>query len=200
MTVVLWLIFAVVLWGIVHSIMASLGFKSLLQQTFGDSMMKFYRLFYNAFSTLSFVPILYLMIALPNRDLYQVPAPWSYLMLAGQGLSVILLFAAVLQTDTLSFVGLRQIFSDDNKNGGLVVSGLYRFVRHPLYTFGLLILWLTPSMTVNSLIVYISLTIYVLVGAYFEEQKLLREFGQEYADYLRSTPMLIPGVKFGGNK
>lgn len=199
MTIVIWLIFAVVLWGVIHSIMASLGFKSLLQRTFGDSVMKFYRLFYNAFSVLSFAPILYLMIVLPNRDLYQVPAPWSYLMLAGQGISVILLFVAVLQTDTLSFVGLRQIFSD-NKSEGLIVNGFYRFVRHPLYTFGLLILWLTPNMSVNSLIVYISLTIYILVGAYFEERKLLREFGQEYAGYQQSTPMLIPGMKFGGNK
>lgn len=139
------------------------------------------------------------MVALPNRDLYQISAPWSYLMLAGQGISVLLLFVAVLQTDTLSFIGLRQLFSDE-KNGKLVVNGLYRFVRHPLYTFGLLILWLTPDMTVNSLIVYTSLTIYILAGAYFEERKLLHEFGQEYADYKLSTPMLVPGLKFGGNK
>jgi protein-S-isoprenylcysteine O-methyltransferase Ste14 len=194
-----WLIFAIVLWGVVHSIMASLGFKDMLQRTLGNGFMKFYRLFYNIFSVVSFVPILYLMAVMPNRDLYQVPAPWSYVMLAGQGLSVLLLLVAVLQTDTLAFVGLRQILTDE-ENGKLVTGGLYRFVRHPLYTFGLLILWLTPSMTINSLIFYISLTVYIFVGAYFEERKLLREFGQEYADYKTATPMLIPGVKFGGNK
>ena len=161
--------------------------------------MRFYRLFYNIFSAISFAPILYLMIALPNKNLYQVSAPWSYLMLAGQGISVLLLFVAVLQTDTLAFIGLRQIFSDE-KNGKLVINGLYRFVRHPLYTFGLLILWLSPNVTVNSLVVYISLTFYILVGAYFEERKLLREFGQAYADYKLSTPMLIPGMIFGWNK
>jgi protein-S-isoprenylcysteine O-methyltransferase Ste14 len=179
--------------------MASVGFKNLLQRTFGNGFMKFYRLLYNIFSAISFVPILYLMAVMPNRALYQVPAPWSYVMLAGQGLSVLLLFAAVLQTDTLAFVGLRQILTDE-ENGKLVTGGLYRFVRHPLYTFGLLILWLTPSMTINSLIFYISLTVYIFVGTYFEERKLLREFGQEYADYKTATPMLIPGVKFGGNK
>jgi methanethiol S-methyltransferase len=194
-----WLIFAIVLWGVVHSIMASLGFKDMLQRTLGNGFMKFYRLFYNIFSVVSFVPILYLMAVMPNRDLYQVPAPWSYVMLAGQGLSVLLLLVAVLQTDTLAFVGLRQILTDE-ENGKLVTGGLYRFVRHPLYTFGLLILWLTPSMTINSLIFYISLTVYIFVGTYFEERKLLREFGQEYADYKTATPMLIPGVKFGGNK
>jgi protein-S-isoprenylcysteine O-methyltransferase Ste14 len=94
---------------------------------------------------------------------------------------------------------LRQIFGDE-KNGKLVINGLYRFVRHPLYTFGLITLWLSPNMTVNSSVVYVSLTIYILVGAQFEERKLLREFGQAYADYKLSTPMLIPGFKFSGNK
>jgi len=194
-----WLTLAIVVWGVVHSIMASLGFKNLLRRTLGDGFMRFYRLFYNVFSALSFAPILYMMIALPNRDLYQVSSPWNYLMLAGQGLSVLLLFVAVLQTDTLAFIGLRQIVSNE-KNGELVTGGLYRFVRHPLYTFGLLILWLTPRMTMNALIVYISLTIYILVGASFEERKLLQVFGQEYMDYKSATPMLIPGLKFGGNK
>jgi protein-S-isoprenylcysteine O-methyltransferase Ste14 len=189
----LWLILAVAVWGIVHSIMASLGFKNFLQRTFGEGFMKFYRLFYNIFSALSFAPILYLMIVLPDRDLYQVSPPWSYLMLAGQGISVLMLFVAVLQTDALHFVGLRQIF-DREKKGSLITSGLYRFVRHPLYTFGLLILWLSPNMSVNTLIVYSSLTIYILAGAYFEEKKLLREFGQEYAEYKTVTPMLIPGL------
>jgi len=120
-------------------------------------------------------------------------------MLAGQGISALMLLVAVLQTDAFHFIGLRQIVSDE-KNGRLITSGLYRYVRHPLYTFGLLILWLSSSVTVNSLVVYVSLTIYILVGAYFEERKLLREFGQEYADYKSVTPMLIPGLKFGGNK
>jgi len=38
------------------------------------------------------------------------------------------------------------------------------------------------------------------VGAYFEERKLLREFGSEYADYRAVTPMIIPRLRYGGNK
>jgi protein-S-isoprenylcysteine O-methyltransferase Ste14 len=161
--------------------------------------MKFYRFFYNIFAVISILPVLYLMVVLPDRTLYQVPSPWSYLMRAGQVLSAVLLFVAVLQTDVLSFVGLRQLI-DEEKKGDLVISGLYRFVRHPLYTFSLGILWLSPSMTVNSFIVCASLTVYILIGIIFEERKLLREFGQQYADYKSITPMLIPGMKFGGNK
>ncbi|GAB4461128.1 MAG: isoprenylcysteine carboxylmethyltransferase family protein [Anaerolineales bacterium] len=194
-----WLILAVVLWGVVHSFTASLGFKELLRRTLGDGFMRGYRLLYNLFSAVSFAPILYLMLILPDRTLYQVPSPWNALMLAGQGLSALLLIAAVLQTDTLSFVGLRQLFQPET-SGRLVISGFYRYMRHPLYTFGLLILWLSPRVTINSFIVYLSLTAYILIGAYFEERKLLREFGQAYAEYKAAPPMLIPRLRFGGNK
>lgn len=193
-----WLVFAIFVWGIVHSVAASLGFKEFLRRTFGNGFMRFYRFLYNVFSVVSFAPILYLMAVSPTRSLYQIPSPWSLVMLAGQGLSALLLLLAVLQTDTLSFVGVRQLFEEE-KPGRLVTKGFYRSMRHPLYTFGLLFIWLSPSVTVNSFIVYLSLTVYILVGAYFEERKLLREFGQEYADYKAVTPMIVPRL-FGGNK
>ena len=103
---------------------------------------------------------------------------------------------AFLQTDSLSFVGLRQLFEKE-KSGDLVTRGLSRIVRHPLYTFSLLFVWLTPSASQNSLTVYIGATFYILIGAYFEERKLLRDFGEAYANYKRKTPMLIPGFAFG---
>lgn len=114
-------------------------------------------------------------------------------MFSGQVLSVVLLVVAFLQTDALSFIGLRQLFEKE-KSGALVVHGLYKIVRHPLYTFSLLFIWLSPSVSQNSLTVYIGATLYILIGTYFEERKLLREFGEAYADYKKSTPMLIPGL------
>lgn len=194
-----WLILSVALWGFIHSWMASLKFKEHLRRMLGNGGVKFYRLFYNIFSVISIAPVFYLMLALPDKDFYQIPALWSYLMLAGQAISGLLLFAAVLQTDVLSFVGLRQLFEEEQP-GKLVTRGFYRMVRHPLYTFGLLILWLSSSVSVNSFSVYLGLTIYILVGIFFEERKLLREFGQAYTDYQSVTPMLIPGLKLGGNK
>jgi protein-S-isoprenylcysteine O-methyltransferase Ste14 len=188
-----WLIFTIALWGVVHSLLASQGFKKLLRRALGDGLMKFYRLLYNVFAVISIAPALYLMLSLPDKNLYEIPSPWSNLMLVGRGVSVLLLFIAVMQTDILSFIGLRQLFGEEKKES-LVVNGLYRFVRHPLYTFSLLILWFSPSVNVSSFIVFVALTIYILIGIIFEERKLLREFGQEYANYRAVTPMLIPGL------
>jgi protein-S-isoprenylcysteine O-methyltransferase Ste14 len=191
----IWLLFAIVLWGILHSFLASNQVKSFFCRTFGDRFMRLYRLLYNLFAVISFLPILYLMVALPDRILYSAPVPFSYLMRLGQAISLVLLVAAVFQTDLFSFVGLRQVFEEEKKRP-LMTGGLYRYVRHPLYTFSLLILWLSPVMSLNSFIVYLALTVYILIGIVFEERKLLREFGEEYASYRSVTPMLIPGTKF----
>src|SRR5512138_793222 len=105
-----WLILFIAMWGIVHSASASLGFKDFLRRTLGNGFMKFYRLLYNLFAVISLAPVLYLMISLPDQTLYQIPSPWSYLMRLGQGVSLLLLFVAALQTDLLAFAGLRQLW------------------------------------------------------------------------------------------
>ena len=191
------LLLSLALWGVIHSILASHFFKDMVRGMVGKQGMRFYRFGYNVFSVVSFAPILYLMWILPDQPVYQVSAPWKYVMFAGQGLAAAFLLIALLQTDTLSFIGLKQFFVEEEDAGQLVTRGLYRVVRHPLYTFSLLFLWLTPTMSVNSLTLYLGATLYILVGAYFEERKLLRDFGTAYADYKRKTPMLIPGLRFG---
>lgn len=181
------ILFSLALWGVVHSFLAS----HLAKDLFG--MRSLYRLLYNIFSVVSFAPILYLLVILEDTPLYQIPAPWSFIMYGGQALSALLLLVAVLQTDTLSFVGLRQLFEEE-KTGQLVTRGLYTVVRHPLYLFSILFLWLSPSLSVNSLVFNIGVTLYFIIGAYFEERKLLRDFGEAYADYKRKTSFLIPGL------
>ena len=202
----IFLILSVLIWGLIHSWMSSLRFKTMLQRALGPEQMKFYRLFFNIFSVVSIAPVAYFMISLPDHNFYQVPVPWNIIMSFGRGISALFFLVSLLQTDVLSFAGLRQLFEDE-KRGSLVIGGVYRLVRHPLYTFGLLVIWLSPSVSLNSFITYLAFTIYILIGIVFEERKLLREFGQAYSDYRSVTPMLIPSLskipsagKSDGNK
>lgn len=194
------LVLSVLIWGTVHSFTASLGVKEWARRMLGETGMRFYRLAYNIFSVISFVPILWLMAVLPDRVLYRIPAPWIYLSLAGQLAAVVVLVIGVLQTGLLSFVGLRQLIEGDEYSSALATRGLYRWIRHPLYTAGLLFIWLTPVMSQNTLVVVIAATLYIIVGALFEERKLAREFGAAYTEYKAVTPMLIPGLHLGRNK
>lgn len=75
--------------------------------------------------------------------------------------------------------------------------GLYRFVRHPSY-LGMEIIFLAAGIHahnwVSLAILFILPTIAVLYRIHVEEAALLGAFGAEYADYMRTTKRLIPGV------
>jgi protein-S-isoprenylcysteine O-methyltransferase Ste14 len=103
-----------------------------------------------------------------------------------------------MQSRPFTFLGVQQLSSAPEASSNLTTTGLYRYIRHPLYTSGLALIWLIPRMTVNLLTINLALTAYILIGATLEERKLIKEFGQEYRDYINSTPMLIPFLK--GNK
>jgi protein-S-isoprenylcysteine O-methyltransferase Ste14 len=193
------LLSAIFAWGIVHSILASLGVKEFFHRTLDASLMRLYRLGYNIFSLLSFLPIVWLMMTLPDKELYRFSMPWNYLMMVGQGIAAVFLLVGLLHTDMLHFAGLRQLIECE-KPSRLVTWGLYRYVRHPLYFFGLLCLWLSPTLSANSFAVYLGLTVYIIAGSLFEERKLLREFGEAYREYKSVTPMMIPGLMFHSRK
>jgi protein-S-isoprenylcysteine O-methyltransferase Ste14 len=193
----LWLLLSILLWGLLHSLLASLRAKNLIRRWCGDRFARFYRLLYNAFAIISFLPALAVSAFTSDRILYLVPLPWSGLLVFGQLLCVAVLVVGFLQTDAWEFLGFRQVAGPvEVRQGKLVTSGLYRYIRHPLYTAGLAFIWLMPLMTVNVLAINLGLTIYVIVGAIFEERKLRREFGQVYADYAAVTPMFLPFTKW----
>jgi protein-S-isoprenylcysteine O-methyltransferase Ste14 len=191
----IYIVIASILWGGLHSVLASHGFKHLLRNLFGAlAFYKLYRLAYNLFACASFLPVILMLITFPDRPLYSIPTPWLYLTTIAQGLSIFALLSGVMQTGLWEFAGLAQLAPGygDAKPARLVVSGLYAYVRHPLYSAGLVFIWLSPEMSLNRLVVWIILSLYIVAGAYFEERKLLSDFGAEYASYKNKTPMLIP--------
>lgn len=188
---------AVGLYGGLHSFLASFFSKAWARQKFGPAADRYYRLVFNLVGLVTLLPVLALVLLLPDQALYRFPAPWQMLGYALQVGGVGMLVAGVLHTDAWAFLGLRQLTAADPTAGDrLVVHGLYSWVRHPLYTAGLLFMWGTPVMSANLFAAYLGLSIYLYIGALFEERKLLRVFGAEYAAYRARVPMLIPGISF----
>jgi len=72
------------------------------------------------------------------------------------------------------------------------VKGPYRWVRHPLYFFTLIMIWTYPHLTADRLLFNVLWTIWLVVGSILEERDLVKEFGREYRDYQSKVPMLIP--------
>jgi protein-S-isoprenylcysteine O-methyltransferase Ste14 len=192
----LWLVITVLLWGFFHSLFATLKVKGYARRWLGGRFYRFYRLSYNIFACISFLPVLVVAVLTPIKRLYLVPFPWSVLMMIGELGAIATLVIGFRQTNIKVFLGLNPIpAGEQTRPGSLVTSGLYRYVRHPLYSAGLVFIWLIPLMTLNILLINISLTVYVITGAFFEERRLFAEFGQDYAEYQVATPMFIPFLK-----
>ena len=185
-------------WAVVHSLLANLRVKTWARRTFGERVNRWYRLGFVVLAVVTLAPILLLFALLPDRTLYVVPVPWRWVMIAGQTVGVAGAAAAVLQTGAFRFVGLAQVFEPLPVEGDgvpLQVRGLYCHVRHPIYFFSLLLMWLTPMMTTNLLTLYMLMTVYFYVGSVHEESRLLAEFGEAYRGYQRRVPRLIPRLR-----
>jgi len=110
----------------------------------------------------------------------------------------IVLFASFL-INHFALFGLSQAWQSitrtESKRDSFVTPLLYKLVRHPMMTGILIALWSVPSMTVGRLVFNTAMTLYIIIGLYLEERTLVAELGDEYINYQRTTPKLIPGAR-----
>jgi len=76
------------------------------------------------------------------------------------------------------------------------VAGPYRWVRHPLYLFTILMIWSCPDLTRDRLLFNLLWTVWIVIGSYFEEIDLIVEFDDAYREYQKRVPMLVPLLKW----
>jgi protein-S-isoprenylcysteine O-methyltransferase Ste14 len=109
-----------------------------------------------------------------------------------------LLLYSTFLIDHFDLFGLRQVTDAVRRRVSQPLEfqtpALYRVVRHPIYLGWLGIFWFTPTMTVTHLFFAIVTTAYILVGIRLEENDL-RDVHQEYDEYRRKVPALIPSLR-----
>lgn len=187
---------AVGIYGGFHSLLASSQVKATFVDRLGTRASRGYRLGYNVISVVTLLPVLAIPALIPGDRLYQLSGTLLTIAIVGQLIAIITLIIGLAQTGTLQFLGLRQVITPgSNPEAGLVIKGLYRSVRHPLYSAGLLFIWLTPLMTTSLLALNLGLTVYIYIGSVFEERRLLHEFGSAYEQYQVEVPRLFPRIR-----
>lgn len=81
------------------------------------------------------------------------------------------------------------------KEGSLMSNGPYRFIRHPMYAAGLLLIWSSVlgylSVITAVVAVIVTCVIFLRIGV---EEQYLRERFADYAEYARKTKRVIPYV------
>ena len=76
----------------------------------------------------------------------------------------------------------------------LVRTGVYKYIRHPLYSSLILIAWgaLLKDIALLSAILVTLATMFSVATAMVEEKENLQRFGKEYASYMKSTKRFLP--------
>lgn len=76
----------------------------------------------------------------------------------------------------------------------LVTSGPYRWIRHPLYTMGMLSYMSFAMLSANWFIAVLSVAVFVILNIRLplEEAGLIDKFGDEYRAYMRRTGRFLP--------
>lgn len=177
----------------VHSLLASLALKRWVAARHPD-WMPGYRLFFNAAAVLLIIP--------PLALAYLDPGPWLWRWTGiggwianGLALLAVLGFVWSLRWyDGAEFLGLRQwrgkVRSVQDQER-FRISPLHRYVRHPWYSLGLVLIW-TRDMDPAFLLTAVLATLYFVIGSRLEERKLIQYHGDVYRRYRRQVPALIP--------
>lgn len=175
-------------WGILHSLLADDRIAARVQRLTRTSPQG-YRLGYNLIALVTILPVVALYLRLMTEP-FIVWSSWLLpLRMVLAGCALYLLIAPCRQYDMAVFIGLRREKSANG--GGLRTGGILARVRHPWYSAALILLWLRdidPAGAITAVV----LSLYLIVGAFCEERRLLRSLGEEYAAYRRKVPMFIP--------
>ena len=118
----------------------------------------------------------------------------SFIPWIGVIISWFLIVAASFFIDHFQLFGLKQgvfpTLSDKNQNEKqqLKIVWGYKFVRHPMMSFALIMLWISPIFSFDRLIFSVMSTVYIIFGVYLEEMSLRKVFGVQYDKYTKQVP------------
>ena len=201
------LVLAIIFFGVSHSFLASLKVKNHVKDKF-PRLIPFYRFIYNV---ISFIILYLFFIYLPQPDItiYDLIKPYDFIILVFQFSSLLGLIWTFRYFSYKEFLGISQIARWHQKNYNLndldekmtlKIEGPYKYMRHPVYFFSILFLVFRPYMDLTYLILMIGAIVYFYVGSCYEEKKLINIFGEEYKNYQKSVPRILPLKPFNPYK
>jgi methanethiol S-methyltransferase len=179
------------LYCVTHSLLADPGWKENMQSFLGKGF-RFYRLAYTIFAFLGLAGIVIYQYQLNSPLLFQSSSimKWVGWIFFLGGISIMII---CIKKYFLSLSGLRNLVRESAPSG-LMISGLHRYVRHPLYLGTFITIWsgflLLPLLSI--LISNAIITVYTIIGIQLEEKKLILEYGDDYRQYMQRVPRLIP--------
>lgn len=126
----------------------------------------------------------------------EADGPFRYFLRVLFFLSILGMFWGLRALRSVDMFGLDPILKNIRaapiQETPFTIRGPYRWVRHPLYLFMLVLFWSCPELTTDRLLFNIVWTIWVIGATVLEERDLTDDFGDAYRDYQAKVPMLLP--------
>ena len=93
--------------------------------------------------------------------------------------------------------GLRAVFGKPQETPHVITRGVFSVVRHPIYLGAILAYAGMTCMTLSlaSAALFVMIIVFYCYISRYEEKLLIQRFGDEYREYMKKVPMLIP-IKF----
>ena len=184
-----------VLWCALHSTLISTTVTEYVKNRLGNGY-RFYRLFYNAVSLVTLIPLVDYSHAIRQVPVFRWEGPLMIVQVLLLSASIYLFVVGGQHYSWAQFWGIAQIRAgraDGSLSNGdsFVVSGIHRIIRHPWYLGGILIVW-AQDLSVSTILINMVISLYFMIGAVLEERKLVREFGDKYREYQGTVSMLLP--------
>lgn len=129
--------------------------------------------------------------------IFVLDGPWRWAARACSLAAVIVFYLSIRALRSFDPFGLDEIQASLRGHTGgpparFVVAGPYRWVRHPLYSCMLVLVWSCPVVTTDRLLFDALWTAWIWLGAKLEERDLVDDFGDAYRRYRDEVPMLVP--------
>ncbi|MEP7258449.1 MAG: isoprenylcysteine carboxylmethyltransferase family protein [Flavitalea sp.] len=155
----------------------------------------YYRICYSVFSALHLGLVLWYQFLIPDYRLYS--PGWIMPALTAPFLVLSLIVIAVSVYKYFFHLSGIAVFTNIAPSDELFRKGLHRYVRHPLYSGTLLLVWSLFSLfpLLSNLLACTIISLYTIIGIRWEEKKLRETFGLDYKKYADQTPMLFPRMK-----
>jgi protein-S-isoprenylcysteine O-methyltransferase Ste14 len=147
------------------------------------------------FSFFGLVAVLFYQFSIRSVLLFIPPTWLQYLGALIMGVGVVFM-GLMIGKYFMQLSGVKWLYKDE-VSSKLEVTGVHHYVRHPLYfgTFAFIWGWLLISPYISYFIACVIITVYTMIGLKFEEEKLILEFGDEYLQYKKNVPKIIPKFK-----
>jgi protein-S-isoprenylcysteine O-methyltransferase Ste14 len=180
-------------WSVQHSLLNDTG--ALGARIWEKPFIRpYYRIIYNVVAVVTLA--LAISYTPTGEEIMVIKWRWPWVIIPAMTMTLALIIFALTfkQLDLSGFSGLGSLRGGQpaaSDSGGLVTDGVYGVVRHPQFSAGILALW-SRDLSDTSMVINIVLCAYMLIGARMEEKRLIRQFGDEYRDYMDRVPGFIP--------